>query len=119
MTPLGKHTDKSVKQLTAAAVQAALDDAGVDHKAVEAAWFCNTRQGVLEGQHGMRGQASLRAFGFEGIPIFNTDNACASSSSGVFQAYAAIKAGLFDLALVIGAEKMVYPNRREQMFDAF
>ena len=86
MTALGKHPDRSVRQLTSDAVRAALTDAGLDRDAIEAAWFCNTRQGALEGQHGIRGQAALRAMGFEGIPIFNTDNACASSSSGLMQA---------------------------------
>lgn len=118
-TPLGKHLDKSVKQLAAQAIDAALADAGIGREAIGAAWFCNTRQGVLEGQHGVRGQAALRAYGFENIPIFNTDNACASSSSGLFQAYAAVKAGLADIALVVGAEKMNYPERREAMFEAF
>ena len=112
MTPLGKHLDKSVKQLAAEAVDAALADAGIAKEAVEAAWFCNTRQGALEGQHGVRGQASLRAYGFEGIPIFNTDNACASSSSGLYQAFAAVEAGLHDIVLVGGAEKMNYPEKR-------
>jgi acetyl-CoA acyltransferase len=119
VTPLGKHLDKSVKQLSALAIDAALADAGIDKSAIGAAWFCNTRQGALEGQHGVRGQASLRAYGFENIPIFNTDNACASSSSGLFQAFAAVKAGLVDVALVVGAEKMNYPERREAMFEAF
>lgn len=119
MTPLGKHLALSVKQLTAQAVDAALVDAGAKTEDVGAAWFCNTRQGALEGQHGVRGQAALRAYGFEGIPIFNTDNACASSSSGVMQAFAALKAGIYDVALVVGAEKMNYPERREAMFEAF
>lgn len=119
MTPLGKHLEKTVRELTANAVTAALNDADIPRGRVDAAWFCNTRQGVLEGQHGVRGQASLRAYGFEGIPIFNTDNACASSSSGVLQAFAAVKAGLFDVVLVVGAEKMNYPENRVGMFEAF
>lgn len=119
MTPLGKHLDKSVKQLSASAISHALKDAGIGKEAVNAAWFCNTRQGVLEGQHGIRGQAALRSFGFESIPIFNTDNACASSSSGLMQAYAAVKAGIHDVVLVVGAEKMNYPERRKEMFEAF
>jgi len=119
MTPLGKHLDQSVKQLTATAVDAALADAGLASEDIEAAWFCNTRQGALEGQHGVRGQASLRAYGFEGIPIFNTDNACASSSSGLYQAFAAVKAGMHDIVLVVGAEKMNYPEKRKEMFEAF
>lgn len=119
MTPLGKHLDRSVKQLSAMAISAALDDAGLAREDIQAAWFCNTRQGALEGQHGVRGQASLRAFGFEGIPIFNTDNACASSSSGLMQAFAAVRAGIHDVALVVGAEKMNYPEKRKEMFEAF
>jgi acetyl-CoA acyltransferase len=119
MTPLGKHLDKRVRDLAAEAVTAALQDAGIGKERVESAWFCNTRQGALEGQHGVRGQASLRAYGFESIPIFNTDNACASSSSGVLQAYAAVKAGLYEVALVVGAEKMNYPDNRTGMFEAF
>lgn len=119
MTPLGKHIDRSVRVLTAEAVDRALADAGLAKERIEAAWFCNTRQGALEGQHGVRGQASLRAYGFEGIPIFNTDNACASSSSGVLQAFAALEAGLFEIALVVGAEKMNYPQKRAEMFEAF
>lgn len=119
MTPLGKHLDRSVRALAAEAVTSALQDAGLQREQIEAAWFCNTRQGALEGQHGVRGQASLRAYGFESIPIFNTDNACASSSSGVLQAFAAVEAGLFEVALVVGAEKMNYPDKRVEMFEAF
>jgi len=119
MTPLGKHTDKSVKQLTAEAVRAAVADAGTSIESIEAAWFCNTRQGVLEGQHGIRGQCSLRPLGIQGVPIVNTDNACASSSTGVLQAYAALAAGLYDVALVVGTEKMNFPEKRKEMFEAF
>lgn len=119
MTPLGKHYSLSVKQLSARAIDRALADAGVDRDAIEVAWFCNTRQGALEGQHGVRGQCALRAYGFEAIPIFNTDNACASSSSGLAQAYAAVRAGIHDVALVVGAEKMNYPDKRKEMFEAF
>ena len=118
-TPLGKHLDRTVKQLSAQAVAGALADAGVQRCEIEAAWFCNTRQGVLEGQHGIRGQCSLRGDGFERLAIFNTDNACASSSSGLYQAYASVRAALADIALVVGVEKMNYPERRKEMFEAF
>jgi len=119
MTKLGRHLDKSVKQLTALAVDAALSDAGCGLEAVEAAWFCNTRQGIMEGQHGIRGQCALRAFGFEAIPIVNTDNACASSTTGLNQAVAYLRAGMAEVALVVGVEKMNYPDKRELMFEAF
>jgi acetyl-CoA acetyltransferase len=41
MTPLGKHLDKSVKQLTAEAVGAALKDANAEVGDIQAAWFAN------------------------------------------------------------------------------
>ena len=119
MTPLGKHLDKSVKQLTGLALDAVLQDAGCGLDAIESAWFANTRQGVLEGQHGIRGQAALRANGAQGIPIINCDNACASSSTALNQAFAALKAEQCDVALVVGTEKMNFPEKRELMFEAF
>jgi acetyl-CoA acyltransferase len=119
MTPLGKHIQLSVKTLSEQAIDRALADSGGDSELIDAAWFCNTRQGALEGQHGIRGQCALRAYGFEGIPIFNTDNACASSSSGLVQAYASVKSGLYEVALVVGTEKMNYPEKRKEMFEAF
>jgi acetyl-CoA acyltransferase len=119
MTSLGKHLEQSVKQLTARSIEAALSDAVATRDMIEAAWFSNTRQGALEGQHGIRGQIAFKAAGFEGIPVFNTDSACASSSSGVMLAFAAIKAGIYEVALVVGTEKMNYPDRRKEVFDAF
>lgn len=119
MTSLGRHLDKSVKDLTAEAVTAALQDADCNRHDLEIAWFSNTRQGIFEGQHGIRGQCALRAFGIERIPIINTDNACASSSGGLHMAMAYIRSGLADVALVVGAEKMNYPDKRDLMFQAF
>jgi acetyl-CoA acetyltransferase len=57
--------------------------------------------------------------GVAGIPIVNVENACASSSTGVNQAYAALAAGLCDVALVVGAEKMFFPDKKREMFAAF
>ena len=119
MTPLGRHIEKSVKQLTRIAIDAALADAGCAKEVIDAAWFSNTRQGLMEGQHGIRGQCALRAYGFEGLPIINTDNACASSTTGLNQAVAYLRAGMAEVALVVGAEKMNYPEKRGLMFEAF
>jgi acetyl-CoA acyltransferase len=119
MTPLGKFPDRSVKELTKSAVDTALADAGAGMDDIEAAWFSNTRQGMMEGQNTVRGQCALRSMGFESIPIINVENACCSSSTGLNQAFAYLKAGLADVALVAGTEKMFYPEKRELMFQAF
>lgn len=119
MTPLGRHLEKSVKQLSKMAIDAALADAGCAKDSIDVAWFSNTRQGLMEGQHGIRGQCALRAYGFEGLPIINTDNACASSTTGLNQAVAYLRAGMGEVALVVGTEKMNYPDKRDLMFEAF
>ena len=119
MTRLGKHIQTSVKSLVREAVDRALADAGCEVGAIQAAWFCNTRQGIFEGQHGIRGQVALRPLGLEGIPIFNTDNACASSAAGLHLARSYILSGCAETALVVGAEKMNFPGRERDMYDAF
>ncbi|WP_439102409.1 thiolase family protein [Congregibacter sp.] len=119
MTPFGKRLEETVKTLTASAVSAALADAGLQTRDIQSAWFSNTRQPMLEGQNTIRGQIALRAAGIEGIPIINVENACASGSTAAHQAMTAIRAGMIDIALVIGAEKMVYKDRSEKVAAAF
>jgi acetyl-CoA acetyltransferase len=119
MTPLSKHFDLSVADLTRIAVADALQDANCDVSLIEGAWFANTRQGIFEGQHGIRGQSALRPLGLENIPIFNTDNACASSSAAFSLACGYLGAGMISVALVVGAEKMNYADNRDGMFAAF
>jgi len=119
MTPLGKMPDRSVKDLTRDAVTNALDNAGASVDEVGAAWFANTRQPMLEGQNTVRGQIALRPLGFDGIPIANIENACASGSTALLQAVAYLKAGMTDIALVVGAEKMFFPDKRDAMLAAF
>jgi acetyl-CoA acyltransferase len=119
MTRLGKFPARSVKDLTREAVDGALADARCGASDIQAAWFSNTRQGMMEGQNVIRGQCALRPLGFGGIPISNVENACASASTGLREAYAHLRAGMCDVALVAGADKMFFPDQKEQMFRAF
>lgn len=119
MTAMGKRPDATVKSMTAEAVTAALADADVGAERIEAAWFSNTRQPMLEGQNTVRGQIALRAMGIDGIPIVNVENACASGSTALIQAAAHLKAGLCGVALVAGAEKMAFADRPEKIAAAF
>lgn len=120
MTQLGKFPEKSVKDLAREVVANVLADAGIRKQHLEAAWFSNTRQALMEGQNSIRGQVALRAAEIEAIPITNVENACASSSTGLIQAVNAINAKACDVALVIGVEKMSYPDVDKQtVFKAF
>jgi len=118
MTPFGRHPQLDVKQLTRRAVTEALADAGLAPAAIEAAYFANATQGHMEGQHMVRGEIALRNMGIGEIPVVNVENACASGSTALQLAVTALRAGDADIALAVGAEKMVSPNR-ELMFSAF
>ena len=118
MTPFGRFPEKSVKQLTREAVVAVMADAGCEKSDIEAAYFSGSTNGYLQGQNFVPGQIALRDMGFEGIPMYNLENACASGSSAFNLAAQAIRAGEQDIVLAVGAEKM-YIEDREKMFSAF
>lgn len=113
MTPFGRFPDRSVQDLAGEAVSAAMSDAGCDAQDVQAAFFSNTGQGALEGQHMIRGQIVLRAMGLERIAIVNVENACASASTAFHLACTHIRAGAADTVLAIGAEKMCTTDKSE------
>ena len=106
MTPFGKKLDSTVKSLTQSAVHQALDDAGASAGHLEAAFYANTTQGAHEGQLMIGGQVALRSMGVQNIPITNIENACASGASAFHMAHAYIKAGLADVVLAVGVDKM-------------
>lgn len=118
MTPFGKFLDKSVKTLTKESVSEALTDSGGKQEDIEAAWFSNTTQGVIEGQYLVPGEIALRDMGFEGIPMTNVENACASASTALNGAYTAIKAGVAEVTLAVGVDKM-YSSDKAKSFEIF
>ena len=118
MTPFGRHAELDVKALARGAVAAALADARLVPAAIEAAYFANATQGHMEGQHMVRGEIALRALGIGRIPVVNVENACASGSTALQLAVTALKAGDADIALAVGAEKMVSTDRG-RMFSVF
>jgi acetyl-CoA acyltransferase len=111
MIRFGKFADKTLPELTAGAVHAALDDAGITTEQVDAVFFSNSVAGIVTGQESIRGQTAIRKLGLLGKPVFNVENACASGSSALFLARMGITAGQWRTVLVIGAEKMAHVDR--------
>ena len=118
MTPFTRHPDLSVKQLTQAAVSAALDDAACGATDVRAAFYGNCAQGYLEGQHLVRGQVALLPLGFQGIPVINVENACATASTALHMAYHYLRSGACDVAMAVGSDKM-YTTDKALRFGIF
>jgi len=119
MIRFAKHPDKTVKQMTAEAVNALTADVRVDVKDIQSAWFSNVVWGMYTGQHSIKGQVALAPLGIQGIPIINVENACASGSTAVHGAWMSVKAGLYDLVLAIGVEKLWLPEDKLKMFATF
>lgn len=115
MTRFGKHGDKTLKALAAEAICAALADAGIDAGMLQAAWMGNAAAGVVTGQEMIRGEVVLRGMGIGRIPVVNVENACASSSTALQQAAAFVTAGLHDIVLVCGYEKLFHEDKAKSL----
>jgi len=109
MTAFGRHA-LTVRDLAQAAVTDALADAGVSAAQIGAVAFGNAVQGAMEGQFGIRGQIALRHMDFDAVPIINVENACASATTALNVAIGQVRAGVCDIALAVGAEKMTHPD---------
>lgn len=118
MTPFGRYLDRPIKEMTRAVVTGALADAGADVADIEAAWFSNAAQAILEGQGSIPGEIALRNMGIQEIPVTNVENACASASTALDMAATWLEAGRGGVALAVSAEKMFHEDRAK-MFSVF
>jgi acetyl-CoA acyltransferase len=112
MTRFGKHQDRSMKDLAREAVENALRVAGMEREAIEAAAVGNAVAGLITGQECIRGQVVLREMGIGGIPVINTENACASSSTAFHIAWLYVASGMYDTVLAVGMEKLFHPDKK-------
>lgn len=106
MTRFGKYDGaglpwKNHETLGVEACLNALKHSGVSHQKIEAAYFGQTVTGMIQ-----IGQRVTDSLGISGIPIYNHENACATSLAALRNAYCDIKNGVHDLVLVAGVEKM-------------
>lgn len=97
----GELYDKTFEQMISEAYSNCLEsvDKGIDPGEIEAAWY-GTARGPGTG-------ASLgETLGLHGRPITRVENACATGGDAFRNATIAVAAGLYDVALVVGCEKM-------------
>jgi|TARA_B110000483_G_scaffold239793_1_gene319041 acetyl-CoA acetyltransferase len=118
MTRFGKNLDRTLKSLTIEAIKASIIDAGISTKDINAAYHANVAAGTMVGQVCIPGQVALREMGLGGIPVVNVKNACASAATAFQQASTMVTAGLYDVVLAVGAEKLYHPDK-ERTFAVF
>ncbi|GGO87651.1 thiolase [Marinobacterium nitratireducens] len=111
MTEFGRHPGRSLQDLAQEALNGALTDAGAQRTDIGVVFYSGITNGHLQGQLSIPGQVVMSKIGIEGVPIYNVENACASGSSAVNLAVQSLRAGTTDVALALGAEKMVVDDK--------
>ncbi len=101
MVRFGKYpVDTTFEKLAVSAARTAMTDAGVSTGDIESVYLGHVFGGPVAGQ---RVAAQM---GLGGLPVSNHENYCASGATAIREAWTGITAGLYDIVLVIGAEKM-------------
>ena len=101
MIKFGRFPDRTVPHIGAEAALLALDDCGLAIQDMEALYCGNLGQAS-----GMVGQRILQQIGQTGMPVINVSNACATGATAFREAWASVKAGLYDMVLAVGVEQM-------------
>jgi acetyl-CoA C-acetyltransferase len=100
-TKFGENWDMNITDLIVEAVYEAYEDAGIEPKDVQAAWF-GTYVSALPGS----GQPLATALKLDYKPVTRVENICATGSEALRNAAYAVAAGVYDIVLVAGAEKL-------------
>ncbi|MCB2050838.1 MAG: thiolase family protein [Novosphingobium sp.] len=118
MTPFGRHLDRTHTSLVQEAVALALKDAGIEASEIESTVYGTVVQGFFAGEMSIPSQFALRPMGISGVRTLTVEAACASSTFALHQAVQQIAAGMVDIVLAVGVEKL-YSRDREKRFAVF
>ncbi len=108
-TAFGAFPSQTLRSLALEAIGNALADAHVPPGAVEAFYLGNFAGPSFTGQNHLAPYIGQEA-GFGPIPCTRFEDACASSGSAFYHAWQAVRAGLHDIVVVAGVEKMTSQN---------
>ncbi len=102
-TPVSEHWDLGLRQLGATAIRKAMDDAGVE--TVDALFVGNMLGGAVNGQENL---GALLADAADLLPAeaWKVEAACASGGAAVRAAAMSVAAGIHEVVVAIGIEKM-------------
>src|SRR6202040_2331988 len=104
-TNFGAFPDRDLRSLAVEAGKKCLENAHVSPSQIEAFYLGNFAGPSFVGQNHLAPYIA-GAMGITGVPATRFEAACASSGSAFFHAVSAVGAGLYDLVLIGGVEKM-------------
>lgn len=102
-TRFGELWDKSSEDLIVEAYKEAAEDAGIEIKDIDAAWYASCFEEVNVGRGGI---PLARALKLPNIPVTRVENFCASGTEAIRGACYGVASGACDIALALGCEKL-------------
>lgn len=100
-TKFGENWGKSASDMVVEACHEAFHDAGVEPKDIEAGWIGASYDSSAKTGMGLTGPLRL-----QGIPVTRVENACATGTDALRNATYAVAAGIYDIVLACGVEKI-------------
>ena len=97
-TRFGERWDMGVEDLLVEAAYEAFEDAGIGPKDIQAGWIGTVFSGLSA--------ITLSPLGLQYIPMTRVENMCATGSEALRAAAYAVAAGVCDIALAVGVEKL-------------
>ena len=117
MIDFGELFHKSLEDMIFESYESCLKsvDKGIDEGQIEAAWFGSCLPGTSVRKEIISGATISDAISFLDKPVTRVENACCTGSDAIRNAAFAVKAGIYDVVLVVGAEKMRDIPSRDSM----
>jgi acetyl-CoA C-acetyltransferase len=104
-TAFGAFPDRDLRSLAVEAGRKSMENANVTPSKIEAFYLGNFAGPSFVGQNHLAPYIA-GAMGITGVPCTRFEAACASSGSAFFHAVSAVGAGLYDVVMIGGVEKM-------------
>jgi len=102
-TRFGERWDAGAEDLTVEAFTEALEDAGIQKKDIQAAWFGTCFDEVNVGKSALPLSIALK---LPFLPVTRVENFCATGTEALRGAVYAVASGAYDICLALGAEKL-------------
>lgn len=114
MTDFGELFGLGIKDMVPMAVSEAVSsvDKGFDRADIQAAWF-----GELVATDGFPSGVLADSCGLLDIPVSRLENACATGNDAVRHGTMAVASGMYDVVLVVGADKVRETSTRSTFWD--
>jgi len=98
----GERWEASLDDLAIEAAYEAYEDAGIEPKDIQAAWFGTVTQPII----GIGATVLSTALKLHGIPITRVEDWCITGHDALREACFAIAGGMYDVVLALGVEKL-------------